>query len=189
MKIVLATHNDNKLREIRKIFEDTNIEFISLKEMNFNEEIEENGESFEENAYIKAKCIYDKYHMATLADDSGLEIEALNGFPGIHSARYANGNYKEAMNNILDKLKNEDNRKANFNCTICFIDKDGIKHIFVGKCFGQISKCIKGDDGFGYDPIFELNGKSFAEIKLEEKNKISHRGLAFKKFYDYIKKL
>ena len=189
MKIVLATHNDNKLREIRKIFEDTNIEFISLKEMNFNEEIEENGESFEENAYIKAKYIYDKYHMATLADDSGLEIEVLNGFPGIHSARYANGNYKEAMNNILDKLKDENNRCANFNCTICFIDEDGIKHIFVGKCFGNISKCIKGDDGFGYDPIFELNGKSFAEIGLEEKNKISHRGLAFKKFYDYIKKL
>ncbi len=187
MKIILATHNDNKLREIRKIFYNTDVEFVSLKEIGFFDEIEENGTNFEENAYIKAKTIYDKYHMATLADDSGLEIEALNGFPGIHSARYANGNYKEAMNNILDKLKDENNRCANFNCTICFIDGAGIKHIFVGKCFGNISKCIKGDDGFGYDPIFELNGKSFAEISLEEKNKISHRGLAFGKFYDFIK--
>ena len=134
MKIILATHNDNKLREIRKIFKNTNVEFVSLKEIGYFDEIIEDGTNFEENAYIKAKTIYDKYHMATLADDSGLEIEALGGFPGVHSARYANGNYKNAMNNILTKLKDEDNRRANFNCTICFIDDSGIKHIFVGKC-------------------------------------------------------
>ena len=189
MKIILATHNDNKLREIRKIFEATNIEFVSLKELNFKEEIEETGKTFEENAYIKAKYISDIYNLPTLADDSGLEIEALDGFPGVYSARYANGNFHLAMTNILEELKDEKNRKADFNCSICYIDENKEKHMFVGKCYGEIGTCIKGDDGFGYDPIFNVGGRSFAELSLDEKNKISHRGLALKRFYDYIKKL
>ncbi|MBP5408178.1 MAG: RdgB/HAM1 family non-canonical purine NTP pyrophosphatase [Bacilli bacterium] len=186
MKIILASHNQNKLREINDLFKNTDISFISLKDLNYNEEIIENGNSFEENAYIKAKTIYDKYHLPVLSDDSGLEVEALNNEPGIYSSRYADGNYQDAMNRILKRLENIENRTADFNCTICYIDEDGMKHIFNHKCFGTIGP-ISGKSGFGYDPIFYYQGKSFANMDLNEKNQISHRGIAFKKFFEFMK--
>ena len=186
MKIILASHNQNKLKEINDLFKDTDISFISLKDLNYNEEIIENGNSFEENAYIKAKTIFDKYHLPVLSDDSGLEVEGLNNEPGIYSSRYADGNYLEAMNRILKRLENIENKTADFNCTICYIDENGNKHIFNHKCFGTIGP-IAGKSGFGYDPIFYYQGKSFANMTLEEKNQISHRGIAFKKFFEFMK--
>lgn len=186
MKIILASHNEHKLVEIKDLFKDTDIEFISLKDLNFNKEIEENGSTFEENAYIKAKTIYDMYHLPVLSDDSGLEIDALNNFPGIYSARYANGDFIGAMNKILTRLEGVTNRKADFNCTICYLDENGNKHVFEGVCYGEIGFEMSGKLGFGYDPIFYVNGISFASMSLNEKNKISHRSIAFKKFYEYM---
>ena len=186
MEIILATHNDNKLKEINKLFKDTNIHFISLKDLNFKEEIEENGKTFKENAYVKAKTIYDKYHLPVVSDDSGLEVQALNNEPGIYSSRYANGNYQDAMKKILQRLGNTENKTADFNCSICYIEENGEVHYFEHKCFGKIGP-ISGESGFGYDPIFYYNGKSFANMTLEEKNQISHRGMAFKKFFEFMK--
>ena len=186
MKIILATHNDHKTEEIRKIFKDTNISFLSLKDLNDSNEVVEDGKTFKENAYIKAKYIFDKYHLPTLADDSGLEVKALNNEPGIYSSRYAGGDYVSAMNNIIKRLDDKDDRTADFNCSICFIDENGKEHYFEEKVYGKIAYKITGKLGFGYDPIFMYNGICFADMEMEEKNKVSHRGKAFKKFYEFI---
>ncbi len=186
MKIILATHNDKKLEEIRLLFKDTDISFTSLKELGFNEEIEENGRTFKENAYIKASYIYNLYHLPVVSDDSGLEIKSLNNEPGIYSARYADGNYDAAMDKIIKRLEDKKDRTADFNCSICFIDELGKDHYFEHKCFGEIGYVKAKGRAFGYDPIFYYQGQSFACLSLEEKNKISHRGLAFKDFYNFI---
>lgn len=186
MKIILATHNDKKLEEIRFLFVDTDIEFTSLKELGFNEEIEENGKSFKENAYIKASYIHNLYKLPVISDDSGLEVHALNNEPGIYSARYANGNYDLAMDKIIKRLENKDDRTADFNCSICYIDENDEVYYFERKCYGEIGYEKAEGRAFGYDPIFYYQGKSFATLSLSEKNKISHRGLAFKDFYDFI---
>ena len=188
MKIILATHNDKKLEEIRLLFKDTDISFTSLKELGFNGEIEETGTTFKENAYQKAAFIHKLYKMPVVSDDSGLEVHALNNEPGIYSARYADGNYDTAMDKIIKRLEEKEDRSADFNCSICYIDENDEVHYFEHKCYGEIGYVKDNGRAFGYDPIFYYQGKSFASLSLEEKNKISHRGLAFKKFYDFITK-
>ena len=186
MNLIFATHNKHKLSEVQKMLPD--IKLNSLTEIGFNEEIEENGNSFEENAIIKAETIYLKTKLNVFSDDSGLVIPALNGEPGIFSARYAGtGNDKDNNKKVLDKLKDKNDRSAYFICVICLII-DGKKHIFEGKVDGEILTEPRGDNDFGYDPIFKPNGYdlSFAEMTPELKNKISHRSIAIEGVKNYL---
>jgi len=189
MKILLATHNNNKKREILNILKENeikDIELITLEDLKDNDDIEENGTNFKENAYIKAKYGFDKFNIPCIGEDSGLEIDALGGKPGIYSSRYSGLGSEANIDKVLGELQNEKNRKANFIATICYYD--GVPHYFVGKCYGTIGFERVGNNGFGYDPIFMINREtSFASMKEEEKNKISHRYKAFIAFCDYIK--
>ena len=193
MKLILASNNKNKLREIKAIAEPMGFEVFSLKDMNISADPDENGKTFEENAYIKAKCIYDlcggKY--AVIADDSGLEVDYLNKAPGIYSARYGgeNATDKDKCNKILSELDGvpQEKRTARFVCTICFIDTEGSQKTVRGECEGYIGFEMRGENGFGYDPIFMYGDKSFAEISADMKNNISHRAEALKKFAEIIK--
>lgn len=186
MPIVFATNNKNKLKEVRSKIQD---EILGLTDIGCTEDIEETGNTFEDNALIKAKYVLDKYGYACFADDSGLEVEALNGAPGVYSARYAgeHGNAEANMNKLLTVLSNEKNRKAKFVTVICLV-KDGTTNFFRGEIHGKITMEKRGSDGFGYDPIFIPDGydKTFAELSLEEKNKISHRALAIEKMLAYL---
>jgi XTP/dITP diphosphohydrolase len=187
MKIIVASNNQDKIREIKSIF--TNYEIVSLKDMNINIDVEETGSTFEENAYIKAKAIYDLTGEMVLADDSGIEIEALNWAPGIYSARFA-GNHNDEANNdlVLEKLKNETNRTARYACALCLFYKDGTHKIILEHCYGKITQERIGTGGFGYDPLFYLEeiNKTFGQVSLEEKNKYSHRAKALRKLKEVL---
>lgn len=191
MNIILASNNQNKLKEIREKVKKLNIEIISQKEAGFNIEVEETGKTFEENAVLKAEAIYKLIKKPVFAEDSGLEIDALDGMPGIYSHRFAGENATDIdrINKVLDLLKcvPEEKRTARFKCVGCYIDKEGKKHIFEGNAEGKIGYEPKGNNGFGYDPIFicELE-KTFAQISSEEKNSISHRGKVINKFVNYL---
>lgn len=189
MKILLATKNEHKKQEIEALFQGSGLEIMSLKDMGFKGEIEENGTSFKENALIKARTIYDKFKIPTLADDSGLCIDGLNGEPGIHSAGFGGYDTEASIKNgmIIELLKGNSNRKAHYTCALAFIDEDR-KFTVEKYCFGEIRAEEKGEGGFGYDPVFFLKdyGKTMAEIDLEEKNKISHRGQALREFQKFI---
>ena len=207
MKIVFATNNQHKLQEIRQILGDR-VEVLSLKDIGCDVDIPETGETLEENALQKAQYIYDNYHLNVFADDTGLEVEALNGAPGIFSARYASmasgsnliaSHDSEAnMTRLLHELKGIDNRKARFRTVIALIinqeesdlsDQDYPKTIlFEGIVKGEIIRERRGGEGFGYDPIFQPEGydKTFAELGLPIKNKISHRARAVAKLTDYL---
>lgn len=186
MKIILASNNKNKLREIRDILEPMGFEVISQSEAGIDIEAEENGKTFEENAFIKAKSVYDIKKIPVIADDSGLEIEALNGAPGIYSARYAEPGHRRER--VLNEMKNvpDAKRDANFTCCICYIDNEGEPHYFTGKVFGKIGYESRGTNGFGYDPIFLYGDKTFAELSAEEKNLVSHRANALKKLKEFF---
>ena len=174
--IILATTNLNKVKEYNNIY--SHFEFKTMEKM----EIKEDGESFLENATIKANACFEKYKCCVMSDDSGLEIEGLHNFPGIFSSRFENGRgYIEASNDLLDRLKNIDNRKARYVCAIVLIDENGNKYSSIGYCEGKISEKIKGNNGFGYDIIFIPNGydKTFAELGDSFKDSISHRKIAF----------
>ena len=188
MKIILASNNKNKLREIREILEPAGFEVVSQAEAGADIEVEENGKTFAENAFLKAKAVYEMTGLPVLADDSGLEIEALDGAPGVFSARYAPEGQRKAK--VLAEMKDvpDEKRTADFACCICYIDEKGAEHYFEGKCFGKIGYENRGTNGFGYDPIFMYGDKSFAEISAEEKNKLSHRALALKKLKEYFVK-
>lgn len=192
MKIILATFNKHKLFEISQLIGSTDIELISLEDIGYDEEIVENGKSFIENALIKAETIFDKYKMPTLADDSGICIDALGGKPGIHSARFAGENTSSEEKNriIIDMLKGTADRKAHYTCALAYVD-DKEKFIVEKYCHGEIIDQEKGNEGFGYDPIFFIAtyNKTLAEISLDEKNKISHRGQAFREFKKHIENL
>lgn len=187
MELIFATHNIDKLDEVKAIF--TNTKIITLKDLEDFDDVNETGSTFKENAYLKAKYYYDKYKKPVFADDSGLVIEALHGEPGIFSSRYS----KEATyyaNNIkvLEKLGNSKNRKAYFITLICFIDKLGIDHYFEGRVYGEIINELNPDlSGFGYDPIFYLPefNKTFKELG-SKKNTISHRYNALKEFEKFL---
>lgn len=187
MKIILASNNKNKLREFKKILEPYGMKVVSLSEAGINSEPDENGGSFEENAYIKAKAAYDIAGLPVIADDSGLCVDALNGKPGIFSARYAEPGQR--CNKILSELEgvNDENRTAKFVCVICYIDNSGEKHLFRGECSGKIDIEKRGENGFGYDPIFLFGEKTFAELTDSEKNSVSHRANALKKFESFLK--
>lgn len=191
MKIILASNNKNKLREFSEILNPLGYEVVSQGEMGFNEEVEETGSTFAENAELKAKAVYKKYGLPVISDDSGLEVDYLNKAPGIYSARYCGENasdYDRCMK-ILEELKGVENarRTARFVCVICYVDKDGNTKTISGTCEGYIGTEMRGENGFGYDPIFMVGGKSFAEIPPETKNSISHRANAVRRFIKIFK--
>ena len=191
MKIVFATNNPNKLKEIQSLIP-KEIEIISLKEIGCTEDIPETGNTLLANSIQKAHYIKNNFNYDCFADDTGLEIDELNGAPGVYSARYAGPerNAKANMNKVLDELKGKKNRKAQFRTAIALILK-GEEHLFEGKVEGYISKDKQGNEGFGYDPIFipENDKRSFAQMSMEEKGAISHRGRAVKKLVTYLNNL
>ena len=191
MKIVFATNNPNKLKEIQSLIP-KEIEIISLNEIGCNEDIPETGDTLEANAFQKAHYIKDNFNYDCFADDTGLEIDELNGDPGVYSARYAGleRNANANMNKVLNELKGKKNRKAQFRTAIALILK-GEEHLFEGKVEGYISKDKQGNEGFGYDPIFipENDIRSFAQMSMQEKGAISHRGRAVNKLVTYLNNL
>ncbi len=189
MELIFATHNQNKVEEITAILPPV-IEIKSLRDINFKNEISETSETLQGNALIKARTIFNQFKRNCFADDTGLEVEVLNGDPGVLSARYA-GNQNIAIDNIkklLRKLKNHDNRKAQFRTVIALI-YDRNEYFFEGIIKGKIIREAKGNNGFGYDPIFQPENYilSFAQLDKEEKNKISHRAKAFRKLINFLK--
>ena len=189
-KIIIASNNKGKISELKELLEPLNIEVLSQKEAGINMEIEEIGTTFSENASIKALAIFNMKKIPVIADDSGLEIDFLGGKPGVYTARFLGKDtpYVDKHKKTLEMLKNakDEERTARFVCAICYIDENGEKHIFEEKCEGKIAYEPKGTNGFGYDPIFEYNGKTFAEMTNEEKNEISHRGKALKKLIKFL---
>jgi len=191
MELVFATNNKHKIEEVKHLLKN-NFRLLSLQDIGCTEELPETGTTLQENALQKAKYIFTKYSIDCFADDTGLEIEALQGKPGVYSARYA-GEEKNAEKNIkkvLQETKGIKNRNALFKTTISLII--GTKeYLFEGIINGNISTEMKGNNGFGYDPIFipKDHTKSFAEMSLEEKNKISHRAIAVKKLVTFLDKL
>ena len=188
INLIFDTSNQNKVLEIQKILP-KKFNIKSLKDLNYFEDVPENENTIEGNAVFKAKYIYKKFNINVFADDTGLEVEALNGEPGVHSARYAGKtrNSEKNIKKLLKNLKNIKNRNARFKTVIALII-DNKLHTFSGIVEGYILGSPKGNNGFGYDPIFCPNGfdKSFAELTLKEKNLISHRSLAMKKLIDFI---
>lgn len=190
MEIIFATNNAHKLFEIKESV--SNYKVLGLKEFGINEDIPETGKTLKENARIKAQYIYEKYGVNCFADDTGLEVDALNGEPGVYSARYAGPDCNFGDNNekLLRELEGKENRQARFKTVICLII-DGEELFFEGVCDGQILNAYQGKDGFGYDPLFKPLSKdvSFAEMSISEKNEISHRGLAVKELLKFLNKI
>ena len=189
-KIVLATNNASKVKEFNAILSANGYDgyqVLSLKECGFCGDIEENADTFEGNAYIKAKTVAEFTGIATVADDSGLEVDALNGAPGVHSARYAGegASSEQLIEKLLKEMKGVPftNRNARFTTVMCAVLPDGKTLYERGECHGVITDAPKGNGGFGYDPVFFYPpfGKTFAELSSEEKNSISHRAIALKR--------
>ena len=191
-EIVLATNNKHKLQEVRSFLSPHKIVVYGLNDLNLKpEEIEENGENYYENALLKAKSVAKLVDLPIIADDSGLEIYAMNNEPGLHSARYAEslGGHTNAIKEILNRLKDKNNRGARFVCDIVLVNDGDKPLLFEGIAEGYIADAPIGENGFGYDPIFqstEIN-KRFSELTQEEKNKVSHRGKALLKLLTYLK--
>lgn len=189
-ELVIATNNQHKVEEIRRAL-GNKIKLISLKDLGCKEEIPEDGTTLKENAYQKAKYVWDKYKKNCFADDTGLMVEALDGAPGVYSARYAGEHcsFDDNIDLLLENMEGKTNRNAYFATVICLI-QDGEPVYFEGKCEGCILTERYGRGGFGYDPIFMPKGygESFAEISMEEKNKISHRGKATEKLIKHLLK-
>ncbi len=188
-KLVFATNNAHKLEEIRAILGDK-VEILSLNDINCHADIPETADTLEGNAELKAAYIYTNYGLDCFADDTGLEVEALNGAPGIYSARYAGGEGHDSeanMKKLLTEMAGKTNRNAQFRTAICLIEK-GNKHLFEGIVKGQIIEAKRGNSGFGYDPIFIPEGynETFAEMGNTEKNKISHRARAVAALCEYL---
>ena len=191
-KIVLATKNKDKVKEIKAILAELPAEILSLADFENLPDAVEDGKTFEENARIKAKFFAERLKIACLADDSGLEVEALNGLPGIFSARFAGYHADDATNNQkllaeLEKVGVEES-KADYKCALSFIDVDGAELQTTGAVYGVIKKIPRGSGGFGYDPYFYIDDKkTMAELTPAEKNSISHRGAAVKKMLSLLK--
>ena len=192
MNIIIASNNQGKIREFKKMLEPMGYTVLSQSEAGIDLEVEETGTTFKENATLKAEAIYNLKHTAVLADDSGLEVDFLNGEPGIFSARYMGLDSDEARRNcILEKLKGieESKRTARFVCCICYIDESGNKKYAEGYWNGKIAKEARGENGFGYDPIFIPQGEiiTSAEMLPEDKNAKSHRANALEKLREILK--
>lgn len=195
MKIVFATNNKNKLSELRSILGDK-VEILSLADIDCHTDIPETGTTLEQNALQKAQYIYDHYGLSVFADDTGLEVEALGGAPGVYSARYAGGEGHDSeanMAKLLSELADKDNRKARFRTVIALIEIKGdgqqpLVHEFEGVCPGSITREKRGGAGFGYDPVFMPDGytATFAELGMDVKNHISHRAKAVAKLVNYL---
>lgn len=189
LKLVFATNNRHKLEEVSDKIGD-HFELLTLNDIGCTEDIEETGSTFEENAGIKSKYIYNKYHLNCFGDDSGLIVDALNGEPGVYSARYAgeHGNHAANIKKVLTKLEGVENRKARFIAVISLM-WEGKEHVFEGVVEGTIRHETTGVGGFGYDPIFQPDGYgvTFAEMSMEEKNQISHRARATEKLIAFLK--
>ena len=190
MKLVFASNNKNKIQEIQALVPKT-IQIVSLEEIGCTEDIPETADTIEGNAILKANYVTEKYGYDCFADDTGLEVEALNGAPGVYSARYA-GEQKDAndnMDKLLSELKDKTNRKANFK-TVIALNLNGNQNLFTGIINGKIIEEKIGTNGFGYDPIFVAEGfdKTFAELTMEEKSTISHRGIAVKELILFLQK-
>lgn len=188
-KLVFATNNAHKLEEIRAILGEK-VEILSLKDIHCDTDIPETADTLEGNAALKAEFIYKHYGLDCFADDTGLEVEALGGAPGVYSARYAGGEGHDSeanMKKLLKKLSGETNRKAQFRTAICLIE-GGEKHLFEGVVKGEIIEEKRGNSGFGYDPVFVPEGfsQTFAELGAEIKNQISHRARAVQCLCEYL---
>ena len=193
-RLIFATGNADKMKEIREILGDPPVEILSMKEAGVSAEVEENGSSFEENALIKARAICELANEMVLADDSGLEIDYLNKEPGIYSARYMgeDTSYRIKNQNLIDRLEGvpDEKRTARFVCAIAAVFPDGKELIVRGTIEGRIGYEERGENGFGYDPIFYLPDLdiSTAQLSREEKNSISHRGNALRKMKELLEK-
>jgi len=189
MKLVFATNNKNKIQEVQQLLPST-IEIISLESIGCSEEIPETAATIEENAIMKANYVTQKYGYDCFADDTGLEVEALNGEPGVYSARYAGEqrNSDDNMAKLLEALSQKTNRKAQFK-TVIALNLKGKQHLFTGIAQGEITLEKTGNQGFGYDPIFKPEGyeATFAQLSIEEKGTISHRGKATKQLIAFLK--
>lgn len=187
-EIIFATHNAHKIEEIQQMLEGK-INIIPIKSLGLKEEIPETGKTLIENAHQKAMYVYNKFGKDCFADDTGLEVEALEGRPGVYSARYAGEgcSFDDNIDKLLEEMDGKTNRKAHFKTVICLIE-NGKEIFFEGKCDGVITTERYGKRGFGYDPVFIPNGygESFAEMSKQEKNKISHRGKATNKLIEYL---
>jgi XTP/dITP diphosphohydrolase len=187
-KLVFATNNRHKLDEVAAKI-DGKIELLTLNDIGCYDDIEETGTTFKQNASIKSQFIYKKYNLDCFGDDSGLEIDALNGEPGVYSARYAgeHGNHAANIKKVLDNLEGETNRKARFRTVISLI-WNGEEHFFDGTVKGTLRTAPSGTDGFGYDPIFEPDGYNitFAEMSMDAKNQISHRAKAMELLVNFL---
>jgi len=188
MKLIFATQNQNKVKELQQLIPNS-IELLSLKDINCDDDIPETANNLEGNASQKSNFVANKFKVNCFADDTGLEIEALNNEPGVFSARYAGEqkNSNDNMNLVLQKLKNKPNRNAKFRTVISLI-LNNKEYTFEGEVKGEIIEQKCGSDGFGYDPIFKPEGyhKTFSEMSLKEKNEISHRSIAVKKFIKFL---
>lgn len=190
MQLVFASNNKNKIKEIQQLLP-TTIQLLSLEDIGCHEEIPETADTIEGNAILKANYVTQKYGYDCFADDTGLEVEALNGAPGVYSARYA-GEQKDSndnMDKLLIDLSGKLNRNAQFK-TVITLNKNGKQHLFTGIALGKITEEKLGDKGFGYDPIFrpEEYQETFAQLSSEIKNKISHRGKATQQLITFLKR-
>lgn len=190
MKLVFASNNKNKIQEIQALVPNT-FQILSLEEIGCTDDIPETADTIEGNAILKANYVTEKYGYNCFADDTGLEVEILNGAPGVYSARYA-GEQKDAndnMDKLLSELEDKSNRKANFK-TVIALNLNGKQNLFTGIINGKIIEEKIGTNGFGYDPIFVADGyeKTFAELTMEEKSTISHRGIAVKELILFLQK-
>ena len=188
MKLVFATNNKHKLEEVRSMLS-ARFKLVGLEEIGCREEIEETETTLEGNAKIKSDFISQRYHLDCFADDTGLEVEALNGAPGVYSARYAgeDASFQDNIDKLLSELYGETNRKARFR-TVISLKLDGRQHFFEGICEGEITEEPSGNKGFGYDPVFRPIGSklTFAEMDMDQKSRISHRGLAVQKLVRFL---
>lgn len=193
MKAVLASKNRHKLQEIAEILSKYDIELVLQSELGIDVDPDENGTTFEENSYIKAKAVLDACGMTTLADDSGLWVDALDGAPGVHSARYGGADYKtdrDRLNLLLKNIEGIEDRTARFVCVITLLRPDGTKLVARGECEGVIDTAPRGTSDFGYDPVFYVpeEGCTFSEMGAERKNLISHRSNALRKLCELLEK-
>lgn len=189
MNLIFASQNNHKAQEIASALP-LGFSIQTLKELGYNHEIPETGNTLEENARIKAKTVFDLFGKPCFADDTGLEVLELNGAPGVYSARYAgpNASFSDNCSLLLKSLEGIVNRSAKFRTVFCFIDTSGKEFLFTGEVNGIITLNYTGQEGFGYDPVFQPDGfnKTFAEMTLDEKNAISHRGKAVKVFTQFF---
>ncbi len=194
-KILIATTNQGKVQEIRNLVKGLPALFLSLSEVPGISEVVEDGATFEENALKKARMMAYSTGIVTLADDSGLCVDALDGRPGVHSARYAgdNASDEEKYLRVLDEMEGvpDSERSARFVCALALVAPDGEEKLFRGVCEGRITREPRGSSGFGYDPIFYFQeaGCTFAEMDRESKNRVSHRGRALRQFAEYLRRI